>query len=54
MLHDINFAIQYTGMSRTWLYKCMRAGRLKFYKMGKALRFSRQDLDALVQSGRVA
>lgn len=42
---DVTGATSYTGMSRATLYAEMKAGNLKFVKIGGATRFEYDELD---------
>ena len=48
LLYDADSAAELLGVSRSTIYKLIRQGRLKGVHIGKARRFSRQELDALV------
>ncbi len=42
---DVNGGVRYTGMSRATLYAEMKAGRLKYVKIGGATRLEYDELD---------
>lgn len=42
---DVNGAVRYTGMSRATLYAEMKAGNLKYVKLGGATRLEYGELD---------
>lgn len=42
---DVNGGVRYTGMSRSTLYAEMKAGNLKFVKLGGATRLEYDELD---------
>jgi excisionase family DNA binding protein len=49
-----NEAAEYTGLSKSYLYKLTSAQRIPFYKpMGKCLFFNRLELEAFLQQNRV-
>jgi excisionase family DNA binding protein len=45
-------ASSYTGLSETSLWRCVRAGLLHPARWGRTVRFSRQELDELLESRR--
>jgi excisionase family DNA binding protein len=42
----------YTGLSETSLWRCVRAGSLHPARWGRTVRFSREELDMLLESRR--
>ena len=49
-----NEAAEYTGLSKSYLYKLTSSQRIPFYKpMGKCLFFNRLELEAFLQQNRV-
>ena len=46
--YSIKSATQYTGFSRSRLYKGIKAGRLPFKKIGKRTMFLATDLESFV------
>jgi excisionase family DNA binding protein len=46
-------AALYTGLSPTSLWRCVRAGSLHPARWGRTVRFSREELDTLLESRRV-
>ncbi|CUH45418.1 helix-turn-helix domain-containing protein [Ruegeria atlantica] len=42
---DVSGAVTYTGMSRSTLYEEMKAGRLKYVKIGNSTRLEYDELD---------
>lgn len=55
-LHSIPSAAEYTGESRSTLYKEMKEGNLKFVKMGSSTRIEHDELDRYIDAkiGRAA
>jgi excisionase family DNA binding protein len=49
LLYDSETAADLLGVSRSTIYKLIARGELKGVKVGKARRFSRQELEALVE-----
>lgn len=52
ILYDADDAAALLGVSRSVIYKLMTQGLLRGVKIGKSRRFTRQELEALVQSLR--
>lgn len=50
-----NEAAEYTGLSKSYLYKLTSSQRIPFYKpMGKCVFFNRLELEAFLQQNRVS
>ena len=44
---------EFLGISYVTIYKLVKEGHLKAYKIGGSTRFKQEDLEALVESGSV-
>ena len=50
---DVDTAATYLGTSHWFVRRLVRERRIRFYHVGRHLRFDRADLDAFVDAGRV-
>ena len=53
-LHDPDEAADILRIKKRWLYEQVSAGKVPFRKVGRYLRFSDQDLQAIVSNGKGA
>ena len=49
---DADQAAELLGISREWIYKMARRGELPYYRLGRAMRFRRSELDAFLEEAR--
>jgi excisionase family DNA binding protein len=47
-------AAHYLGMSRSWIRDAISSGRLPCVRLGRCVRLTYRDLDALVSANRVS
>jgi excisionase family DNA binding protein len=52
-LLDVAGAARYLGVTVVFVRRLVLERRLRYYKLGKFVRFRTEDLDAFVESGRV-
>jgi excisionase family DNA binding protein len=52
-LLDVKGAGAYLGVPESFVRRLVLEKRVRYYKLGKYLRFKPSDLDAMVESGRV-
>lgn len=46
-------AAEYLGVSRATIYRWVKGGKLTIHKMGKVARIKKQDLDRLMEEGKI-
>jgi excisionase family DNA binding protein len=54
MLFTVEEAAERLGVHKTWLYERTRKKVIPFRKLGKYVRFSEQDLQAIISGAEVA
>lgn len=52
-LLDVDGAASYLGVSVAFIRRLVHERRIRYYKLGKFVRFRAADLDAFVEAGRV-
>ena len=53
LLLDVAGAARHLGITEAFVRRLVHERRLRFYKLGKFVRFRVEDLDAWVEDGRV-
>ena len=46
-------AMEYLGVSRRWLERARQNAKLKFYKVGGTIFYSKHDLDRMIEKNRI-